>query len=45
MADSFGVNFFEVSAKNGSNITETFVQLAGDIKTKVLTGDDSALTK
>lgn len=28
MADSFGVNFFEVSAKNNSNITETFTYMA-----------------
>lgn len=39
MADSFGINFFEVSAKNNSNITETFTYMAKEIKEKVLTGD------
>ncbi len=39
MADSFGVQFFEVSAKNNSNISETFVYMAKEIKDKVLTGD------
>jgi len=28
MADSFGVNFFEVSAKNGTNIADTFTYMA-----------------
>lgn len=28
MADSFGVNFFEVSAKNNTNITQTFTYMA-----------------
>lgn len=28
MADSFGISFFEVSAKNNSNISETFVYMA-----------------
>jgi GTPase SAR1 family protein len=45
MADSFSVNFFEVSAKNNSNITETFSFLAQEIKEKVLSGDEDAITK
>lgn len=32
MADSFGINFFEVSAKNNTNITETFTYMAKEIK-------------
>ena len=39
LADSFGVDFFEVSAKNNTNITETFHFMAREIKEKVLTGD------
>ena len=45
MADSFGVQFFEVSAKNNSNISETFVYMAKEIKDKVLTGDESVFSK
>lgn len=32
MAESFGVEFFEVSAKNNSNITEMFNFMAKEIK-------------
>lgn len=39
LAESFGVDFFEVSAKNNINITETFHFMAREIKEKVLTGD------
>ena len=36
LAESFGVDFFEVSAKNNINITETFHFMAREIKEKVL---------
>ena len=45
MADSFGVQFFEVSAKNNTNISQTFIYMAKQIKDKVLTGDESVFTK
>ena len=48
MADSFGVEFYEVSAKNNCNITETFTYLAKQIKQKILSADEptsNSLTK
>jgi len=35
LADSFGINFLEVSAKSGQNVDEAFNQLARDIKNRV----------
>lgn len=31
LADSFGINFFEVSAKSGENVQEVFMSLGKDI--------------
>lgn len=39
MADQFGVSFFEVSAKENKNITETFDFMARTIKTQILSDE------
>jgi len=41
LADTFGVQFFEVSAKEAINVDETFFCLAKDIKEKVLNNDQA----
>lgn len=37
MAEQFGVEFFEVSAKDNKNIAEMFHYMAQQIKNKILT--------
>lgn len=44
MADSFGIDFFEVSAKNNTNITEMFTYMAKQIKQKGLSSEDVVKT-
>lgn len=45
MADQFGVQFFEVSAKMNTNIAETFNHMARTIKTQILNDQVPIQTK
>ena len=45
MAESFGMDFFEVSAKQNTNISETFNYMAKEIKEKLLSEDQAIMSK
>lgn len=43
LADEYGMQLFEASAKENINVTELFTQLARDIKHRLIDSDDPAI--